>query len=507
MKNNLIPWSDIIIDDNRAAIPGEDARLTASIRENGLICRISLCALPDGKYRVCAGRRRAKALRYLYPDGLRPEWFDLTEAPEVVSYEENANRQPLTLREDVAQIRALAAMPGMNVQRLAAKLGRSPRAIARRLAVAELPDKFLDLADKGAPLAALERLAVLPEAQREKASTWEILNNHFRPGVFPLPERGWCADCAACPHNTAERTGDLFEPDEIGCLDRDCCKEHFANAWREALDQARADGVPVCWASEHHRPYMFDFSEDIPFENFDDMIEGGWEPGEDGDAPAIVEREFLVVTDIDFRRQVLHFALDRIDPDEIEAPAKETAEAEDPEDRREIELAGEIESLEQKLKVKRNEWIKKTIEEAYPTADHLATLAGGWNGLTAILAARAWYSLFSVWRYQLYNFAHLSREEWDEKGMNDPHNCGEYIVMLFRHDLKEEPPEKVEELWKVDFKLAELKKKAATAVPASKKLTALRAELKKLKEAAGSTRGRMVGGRPSASRASDAEEQ
>ncbi|MBR2509591.1 MAG: ParB N-terminal domain-containing protein [Lentisphaeria bacterium] len=74
----VIPWSDILIVQDRASTPKEDKELTESIRNLQLINPITLIQIADGKYKVAAGKRRAVSLQKIYPDGLRSEHFKLS---------------------------------------------------------------------------------------------------------------------------------------------------------------------------------------------------------------------------------------------------------------------------------------------------------------------------------------------------------------------------------------------------------------------------------------------
>lgn len=115
--------------------------LIASIRENGLICPVTLRRDPKGGYILIAGERRIRALK-----ALGRNWTDavVLDADEVesraISLIENIQREQLNVFEEAEGMRELLRASGITQDALSRKLGKSPSAIANRLRLLKLPD-------------------------------------------------------------------------------------------------------------------------------------------------------------------------------------------------------------------------------------------------------------------------------------------------------------------------------------------------------------------------------
>ena len=116
--------------------------LIASIRENGLICPVTLRRDQRGGYILIAGERRIRALK-----ALGRSWTDavILDADEVesrtISLIENIQREQLNVFEEAEGMRELLRASGITQDALSKKLGKSPSAVANRLRLLKLPDE------------------------------------------------------------------------------------------------------------------------------------------------------------------------------------------------------------------------------------------------------------------------------------------------------------------------------------------------------------------------------
>lgn len=115
--------------------------LIQSIRENGLICPVTLRRTAEGGYMLIAGERRIRALK-----ALGRNWVDavILEADEaesrMFSLIENIQREQLNVFEEASGMREILRTSGMSQEALSRRLGRNPSTIANRLRLLKLPE-------------------------------------------------------------------------------------------------------------------------------------------------------------------------------------------------------------------------------------------------------------------------------------------------------------------------------------------------------------------------------
>ena len=114
--------------------------LIQSIRENGLICPVTLRKAEDGGYRLIAGERRLRALK-----ALGKNWTDavILEADEtesrMISLVENIQREQLNVFEEAKSMREILRSTGISQEALARSIGKKPCTVANRLRLLKLP--------------------------------------------------------------------------------------------------------------------------------------------------------------------------------------------------------------------------------------------------------------------------------------------------------------------------------------------------------------------------------
>lgn len=251
MKKTLIPWNEILIVQDRISSEKEQQELTESIRNLKLINEINICALDelkdekaiaDGmKYRVVAGKRRAVSLKEIFPEGLHPEHYNMCEYDaDMIAYAENSIRKNFTLREEIEQIKKLTTENrSMPISELAAKLGRSVGTIRRRIAIANLPDEWLEkLDDPDVRLDRMEELAALPEDERKHVYDYQLTKDNKLDQFELSIAEPWDDECKSCKNNTA--CGRLFA-DESLCLNRSCYFQKYKAAIEKEIVAANAE--------------------------------------------------------------------------------------------------------------------------------------------------------------------------------------------------------------------------------------------------------------------------
>lgn len=130
----------------RRTFPDDSIELLAeSIRRHGLISPILVRRIAAGRYELIAGERRLRALKKLglpYADALIISAYDSESA--VMALIENIQREQLHYLEEAAACREILDRTGMTQEQLAAKLGRSPSALANRLRLMKLAPAVRD---------------------------------------------------------------------------------------------------------------------------------------------------------------------------------------------------------------------------------------------------------------------------------------------------------------------------------------------------------------------------
>ena len=256
------PWNP------RAEITAEDvAELAQSIRENGLLNRLSVVKDPesgesDGVYIVFAGNRRLAACREAGIKYVPVELFDITlTQAKVLTALENLQRK------DVEPIREAGLVEdcleaGMSGEEIAAKIGKSNAWVTRRRKLLSLPPETRKAADMypGKITAdALENIAIRPVAAkvldkdiaitiRNQPGTvqWKDISYRFDKYEAKLEDSMWfrfpcgkmrerCIECAKRTGAQPDLFGDLKEGEGPGlCMDKKCfakCTEQ----WKEDI--------------------------------------------------------------------------------------------------------------------------------------------------------------------------------------------------------------------------------------------------------------------------------
>lgn len=171
---------------NVREIPEDDAlvELSASIQRDGLLQCIGVRAQDDGRYRLVWGERRLRAhlrLRltkisaHVYPDNGTPD--------EVLMALENLHRQQLTLREECAQVNALANGLKMSTDEIVTALNRSRSWVLQRLMVPNLPEDLRrPLLDGELKLGAVEQIALLENEALRNLCVNQAINGRMTVG-------------------------------------------------------------------------------------------------------------------------------------------------------------------------------------------------------------------------------------------------------------------------------------------------------------------------------------
>ena len=283
---------------------GDDAfeGLVASMRENGMIQRVTVRAVPDAEgdepsFEVIDGHRRVAAARALGWDDIPCDVVDATdEAAQLMTATANVQRlanDPLLEADLIGRLRDA----GKTYAQIAAAMGKDERYVARRARLASLTEKWRDLfrkAGAGADMADMMETVARHEPKTQLAVLAKYVDDDYDGQEIGEDDIArWFADelrtldpddvpfdvagCAACACNTATH-GCLFPEYEDGCgrcQDAGC----FARRWNGAVDAAiealRKRGVevraakdrwsvPNYWDTTPHRerkntvPYAFD---------------------------------------------------------------------------------------------------------------------------------------------------------------------------------------------------------------------------------------------------------
>ncbi len=119
---------------------GNLEELSQSIYQNGLLQPITVRELLDGRFELIAGERRLRACKMAGLAAIPAIVVSVSdEKSAVLAVMENLQRQDLHFFEEAMAISALARDFGMDRERIAKKLGKSPSAVANKLRLLKLP--------------------------------------------------------------------------------------------------------------------------------------------------------------------------------------------------------------------------------------------------------------------------------------------------------------------------------------------------------------------------------
>lgn len=117
--------------------------LAQSIYQNGLLQPVTVRELGDGKFELIAGERRLRACKMAGLAAIPAIVATVSdEKSAVYAVIENLQRQDLHFFEEAVAISKLARDFGMDRERIAKKLGKSPSAIANKLRLLKLPHEI-----------------------------------------------------------------------------------------------------------------------------------------------------------------------------------------------------------------------------------------------------------------------------------------------------------------------------------------------------------------------------
>ncbi|MDM0052973.1 ParB/RepB/Spo0J family partition protein [Variovorax sp. J22R115] len=153
-RDLLVPLDRLCLStaNVRKASPSHGlAELAALIDAQGLLQRLSVIAQDDGRHAVVAGGRRLQAIQMLAAQGRwpadRPVACTLFEADRAVqvSLAENSGREAMHPADQIEAFQRLVHEDGLDVAQIADRFGVSPLTVQRRLKLARLSTRFIDL--------------------------------------------------------------------------------------------------------------------------------------------------------------------------------------------------------------------------------------------------------------------------------------------------------------------------------------------------------------------------
>lgn len=223
--------------------------LVESVRAVGVMCPLTVRLTDDGHgYEIVAGHRRHEAARLAGLEEVPAMVVECTALEAAcMCVTENLQRRDLEPLEEAEGVAALLEAHG-TASEVAARLGRSPKWVARRALLMKLPEEIKSSMREepegpwgSSPLKALEALAMAPgkvqQIMMEEVEQW---NDPIRLGRVQNEMERYAKNLNGVCFNTAEcvkclkRTGaqpdmfDWLEQEGLGnCLDMDC----FAIKW------------------------------------------------------------------------------------------------------------------------------------------------------------------------------------------------------------------------------------------------------------------------------------
>lgn len=235
-RDLLVPLEKLVLSDAnvRRVIQAEGIEeLAALLESQGQLQRLAVVAHTDDTYAVVAGGRRLRAMQRLVAKGkweashpVECKLFDSERAAEV-SLAENSGREAMHPADEMEAFQALVAQ-GLSVAQVADRFGVSVLTVERRLKLARLAPRFLDMyrADEIEP-EQLQALALTEDHAAQEAA-WDGLPVYNRDAWSlrrVLTEQSCEADSRLARFVGVEayeaRGGvvrrDLFADDNMGC--------------------------------------------------------------------------------------------------------------------------------------------------------------------------------------------------------------------------------------------------------------------------------------------------
>ncbi|WP_176322443.1 ParB/RepB/Spo0J family partition protein [Burkholderia vietnamiensis] len=184
----LVPLDQLYVSPRnvRANDTSDVSELAALLRSQKQIQNLSVVKDPDGKrFGVVAGQRRFRAFKLLEQRGdVAPNHpVACTEVDEVeataISIAENAGRKDMSPDEEFVAFKTLAE-GGKPVEDIAAEFGVAPVVVKRRLALAKVSPKLLDIYQSGGMTLEHLQAFTLVDSHKLQEKVWNDLPSYHR---------------------------------------------------------------------------------------------------------------------------------------------------------------------------------------------------------------------------------------------------------------------------------------------------------------------------------------
>lgn len=183
-----VPLHQLVLDDanvRKVRSAGGVEELAALIDAQGLLHRLAVVALADGRFGVIAGGRRLLALHKLVSDGrwsaARPvecRLYDSAQAVEI-SLAENSGREAMH-PADEAEAFLARVEAGQSVAQIAVRFGVAPLTVERRLKLARLAPRFLAMYREGNIASDMLHALALTDNHKAQEAVWDGLPTYRR---------------------------------------------------------------------------------------------------------------------------------------------------------------------------------------------------------------------------------------------------------------------------------------------------------------------------------------
>ncbi len=183
-----VPLHQLVLDDanvRKVRSAGGVEELAALIDAQGLLHRLAVVALADGRFGVIAGGRRLLALHKLASDGrwsaARPvecRLYDSAQAVEI-SLAENSGREAMH-PADEAEAFLARVEAGQSVAQIAVRFGVAPLTVERRLKLARLAPRFLAMYREGNIASDMLHALALTDNHKAQEAVWDGLPTYRR---------------------------------------------------------------------------------------------------------------------------------------------------------------------------------------------------------------------------------------------------------------------------------------------------------------------------------------
>lgn len=194
-RDMLVPLNELFVSKHNARTKRNSnslPELKALILAMGLMQRLTIVE-EDGRYGVVAGGRRYEAMMLAVSMGemaadalIECKFYDSVHSAKL-SLAENSGREEMHPADQIASFKRLIDEEGMSVAEVASSFGVTPMTVERRLKLANLSPRFIDMYREGQIDGDMLAVLTLGDDHQTQEAAWDSLS-HYERSAYHLRE-------------------------------------------------------------------------------------------------------------------------------------------------------------------------------------------------------------------------------------------------------------------------------------------------------------------------------